>query len=72
MNVTIDVEELRNDLIDYYGTAMQSNPVAMMDLIKIENASGEEVVRIAMKNGINIEKYIIDSEERSNYGKRKV
>ena len=72
MNITIDIEKLRNDLIDLYGTAMQSNPVAMMDLIKIEKASDEEVARIAMQNGINIEIYIIDSEERSNYGKRKM
>ena len=72
MNVTIDVEALRNDLIDYFGTAMQYNPVAMMDLIKIENASDEQVVQIAMKNGINIEKYILNYEERSNYGRKKM
>ncbi len=72
MNVTIAVEELRKDLIDYFGTAMQYNPVAMMDLVKIENASDEQVVQIAMQNGINIEKYILDYEERSNYGRKKM
>ena len=72
MNVTIAVEELRKDLIDYFGTAMQYNPVAMMDLVKIENASDEQVVQIAMQNGINIEKYILNYEERSNYGRKKM
>ena len=72
MNVTIAVEELRKDLIDYFGTAMQYNPIVMMDLVKIENASDEQVVQIAMQNGINIEKYILDYEERSNYGRKKM
>ena len=60
----IDVESLREDLKDYYGTAMQYNPVAMMDLVKVEKASDEEVVNIAINNGINIYDYEIKHRGR--------
>lgn len=62
--MTIDVDSLREDLINYFGTAMQYNKMAMMDLIKVENASDEEVVNIAMKNGFNIYDYEIRSRGR--------
>ena len=35
----IDTDSLRADLMDYFGTAMASNPIAMMNLIEVENAS---------------------------------
>ena len=57
--MTIDVDALREDLKNYYGTAMQYNPTAMMDLIKVENASDNEIVNIAIKNGFNIYDYEI-------------
>lgn len=60
----IDVDALREDLKDYYGTAMQFNPVAMMDLVKVENASDEEIVNIAINNGINIYDYEIKHRGR--------
>ena len=60
----IDVDSLREDLINYFGTAMQYNKMAMMDLIKVENASDEEVVNIAMKNGFNIYDYEIRTRGR--------
>ena len=47
----IDVDALRLDLIKYFGTAMQSNSIAMVDLIRVQNASDYEVVDIAVKNG---------------------
>jgi len=55
--MTIDIEKLRGDLIDYFGTAMQYNPVALMDLTKVENASPDELINIALKNGFDLEYY---------------
>lgn len=56
----VDVEQLRKDLKDYYGTAMCSGlPMAMMELAKIEKASEQELVRIAQKNRMNMTKYNI-------------
>lgn len=32
--MNIDFDELRKDLMDYYGTAKEINPMAIMDLIE--------------------------------------
>ena len=53
----IDYERLRNDLIDYFGTAMTFNPMAMSDLISVERASNDELVEIALKNNFDLNKY---------------
>ena len=53
----IDVEALRYDLIDYFGTAISYNPIAMADLVRVEAASDYEIVDIAIKNGFDISKY---------------
>ena len=55
----VNVEKLRKDLIDYFGTAMSNGfPMAMIDLSKIENASEKELINIARNNGIDLQKYI--------------
>lgn len=60
----IDIDKLRNDLVDYFGTAMQYNPVAMMELIKVENASDEELINIALKNGFDLSEYDVNRKRR--------
>ena len=46
-------EELREKLKDYYGTAMVSgNPMAVIDLSRVENMDEEEIRREAEKNHI--------------------
>ena len=57
--VTIDVEELREDLITYFGTAM-FNGMAMMELEEVKRASDFEVVRIARKNNVDLRNYIVN------------
>ena len=64
MEITIDIDELRNDLINYFGSAMQYNQVAMMELIKVEQASDNEIVNIALKNGFNLYDYEIKGKRR--------
>ena len=54
----IDYEKLRKDLIDYFGTAMSCNPMAIMDLSRVESASDDELVEIALKNNFDLNKYI--------------
>lgn len=59
--VIIDGDRLRIDLIDYYGSAMASGfPMAIMDLAKAENASGEELLELAKNAGVDLADYIID------------
>ena len=56
----INVEQLRHDLIDYFGTAKEFYPMAIMDIAKVERASVEELVNIAIKNGFDINDYIVN------------
>ena len=64
MEIIIDVDALREDLKTYYGTAMEYNPVAMMDLIKVEQASDNEIVKIAKDNHFNLYDYEIKGRSR--------
>lgn len=48
-----EIEELREKLKDYYGTAMVSGmPMAVMDLARVDNMSDEEVVKEAKRNHV--------------------
>ena len=60
MAVKIDIESLRSDLLNYYGTATPIFPMAMMDVINVEKASFEELIELAQKNNIDINDYIIE------------
>lgn len=54
----MDFERLRNDLIDYYGSAMFSGfPMAMIDVSDVERMTDEELVREAEKIGLKLSKY---------------
>ena len=58
MEQNIDTNRLRKDLIDYYGTASFNGfPAALMDLSRIERMSDEELIRFALKNGADLDKY---------------
>ena len=60
MEYEIDVDRLRKDLEDYYGTAMfNASPLAVMELSKVQRASDYEIVEMAQENGIDLRKYII-------------
>lgn len=54
----IDIKKLRKDLIEHFTSAMFIvSPVAMMDLTEVENASSDELVKIAISNKFDIKKY---------------
>jgi hypothetical protein len=53
----IDLELLRKDLMDYFGTAMEACPIAVMELSDVERASDEELICLARKNGLDLRKY---------------
>lgn len=53
----MDYERLREDLKDYFGTAMMINPMAVVELSIVENASDEELEQIAIENGFDLEEY---------------
>ena len=57
----IDVDALRDYLMDYCGTAMFSGfPAAVLDLSDIEDMDGEELCRAAEDLGIDLRRFAID------------
>lgn len=59
----IDIEKLRSDLTDYFGTAMFSGfPMAIVDLSDVERASAEELLNIATKNRFDLKDYEIPDD----------
>ena len=51
----IDIEKLRQDLINYFGTAMyNASPLAILELTKIKRASSQELINIALKNNFDL------------------
>lgn len=48
---------LRNDLIDYFGTATYYNPVARADLIMVSTCSNTDLINIAINNNFDLTKY---------------
>ncbi len=62
----IDVERLRQDLMNCIGTAMHSGfPMAVIDLVNVETAtldddtSIEVLVRLARDYGIDLDDYLV-------------
>ncbi len=49
---SMDAEAARSRLRDYYGTAMQAFPMAVMDLNSVETMSNDEAIRAARKAGL--------------------
>ena len=48
-----EIEQVRDGLKDYYGTAAFSGfPMAVMDVVKVEQMDDEEVIRKAREAGI--------------------
>ena len=58
MEGKIDVERLRNDMMDYYGTAIFNDfAMAAMNVQFIEMASDQDLIAIAQKEGVDLTKY---------------
>jgi len=53
----MDYERLRNDLINYFGTAMSYNPMAVIELSNVESASNSKLEEIAIRNGFDLSDY---------------
>ncbi len=60
----IDVDKLRKDLMDYFGTAMSMFPQAVIDLTQIEMATPQQLVDIAISNNFNLSDYEIKSKSK--------
>ena len=55
----IDVEKLRNDIINYYQSAMFIvSPLAMIDMQQAQNASDDWIIKKAVELKMNLNDYI--------------
>ena len=62
----INIEILREDLINYFGTAMySSSPLAIMNLTEVEKASPNKLIQIAIKNNFDLNNYIEHSKKKT-------
>jgi ABC-type uncharacterized transport system permease subunit len=60
-SVTIDVDRLRNALLDRFGTAAFSGfPLAFAEVVEVESASPEGLVEIALREKMDLEEFVID------------
>ena len=55
--MNIDYEKLREDLKDYYGTAMSFMPMAVVELSQVERASNQKLIELALKNNFDLSDY---------------
>lgn len=56
----IDVDRLREYLIEYCGSAMMSGfPAAVLDVADIERAGGEELCHIAERLGVDLRRFVV-------------
>lgn len=54
----IDISRLRDDMEDYYGTAIFSGmPMAVIELTQAQNASPQELVDMAQDAGFDLSRY---------------
>ena len=53
----LDYDKLKADLIYLYSHAMNAYPVAIVDIIRVEEASEDELVRIARMRKFDLSKY---------------
>jgi len=59
----IDMVSLRKDLCDYFGIAMTNvSYFAISELTRVENATYEELIKIAIENNFNLDDYMVKSD----------
>jgi hypothetical protein len=60
MEVILDIESLRKDLIDYFGSAMTCGfGMAVIDVVRVQRACDEELLYIAKKCNFDLNNYVV-------------
>lgn len=58
MEEEVDFDRLREDLIDYFGTATSSFPLAYSELLELFDCSDDELIKISLNNNFNLDDYV--------------
>lgn len=63
MEIRIDVDDLRDYMRDYYGTAAFSGfPAAMIDVWDVERMSDYDLVEKAQETGVDLRRFQVDDD----------
>ena len=57
MDFEYDFDRLRQDLLDFFGTSMMFNPMAVLNVIDVEKADNEKLLHLAQSNGFDLDNY---------------
>ena len=60
----IDIERLREDLINYFGTAVGVFPVAVINLSEVQTCSVDRLIQIAINNNFDLNDYAVNSRTK--------
>lgn len=59
---SLDIKRLKEDLVDYFSTAINPFDVDLFGVEEIEYASSDKLINIARNNGFNINHYKIKDD----------
>lgn len=56
--IVVDAEKIRHDLMDYFGAS--NLPFKMVAVARVEVATPDEVIDLALDEGFDIDKYAVN------------
>lgn len=63
MKIEVDVDQLREGLLDYAGSAAGVGfPAAMLDVMDIEDESPQELLARAEREGLDLRDFAVDDD----------
>lgn len=63
MKIEVDVDQLRESLLDRAGSAAGVGfPAAMLDVVDIEDESPQELLAQAEREGLGLRDFVVDNE----------
>lgn len=63
MEIEVDVDQLRESLLDCVGSAAGVGfPAAMLDVVDIEDESPQELLARAEREGLNLRNFAVDDD----------
>ena len=64
MKINVDMDQLREGLLDRAGSAAGAGfPAAMLDVIDIEDESPQELLARAEREGLDLRDFVVDDED---------
>lgn len=69
MKIDVDVDQLRESLLDRAGSAAGAGfPAAMLDVMDIEDESPQELLSRAEREGLDLCDFVVDDDADDDYG----